>query len=59
MLTWDSDLGVPTHDLLPAFHGRDHKAYWVEGDGHPNRAGHELIATGMHAVLALLLNGQE
>jgi lysophospholipase L1-like esterase len=41
---WSTSLGVPTVDLLPAFRGRDHTAYSIPGDGHPNAAAHRLIA---------------
>jgi lysophospholipase L1-like esterase len=52
---WAADLDVPVVDLLPTFRGRDHEAYWIPGDGHPNAAAHRLIAETLAPAVASTL----
>lgn len=33
---WCKEFNIDAFDFLTIFHGKDHKKYWVEGDGHPN-----------------------
>jgi len=42
---WGAELSVPVFDLLEVFSGRDHQAYGVPGDMHPNAAAHRVFAT--------------
>jgi lysophospholipase L1-like esterase len=49
---WGDALGVPTVDLLPTFRGRDHAAYSIPGDGHPNAAAHRVIAETLAPAVA-------
>ena len=49
--TWCDELGIPVTDLLIPFAGTNHKAYWVEGDGHPNAAAHQIIAAHLAPLL--------
>ncbi len=52
---WAEELGVEVHDLLPNFSGERHEDFWVEGDGHPNRAAFERIAGAVEARAERLL----
>ncbi len=49
---WAAGLGVPVVDLLATFRGRDHEAYWIPGDGHPNAAAHDVIAATVAPIVA-------
>jgi lysophospholipase L1-like esterase len=45
-------LGIPFHDLLPAFAGREPRSLWAHQlDQHPNAAGHRLAAESLAAEL--------
>jgi lysophospholipase L1-like esterase len=48
ILAFGRESGMPTHDLLPAFLGRDAPALWVSReDQHPNAAGHAIAARSL------------
>lgn len=42
--TWGGELGFEVVDVLPIFHGKDHRMFWLPTDGHPNAAAHEIVA---------------
>ena len=42
--TWGGELGFEVVDVLPNFHGKDHRLFWLPTDGHPNAAAHEILA---------------
>jgi lysophospholipase L1-like esterase len=46
------ELGIPCHDLLPAFQGRATAPLWVHPvDHHPNQVGHLIAATSLAPVV--------
>lgn len=56
VLEWARAEGMPTHDLLPAFLGRDASRLWVSAwDRHPNAEGHALAAQSLLPFARTLL----
>ena len=52
--------GFATHDLLPAFLGREAAELWVSPlDQHPNAAGHALAAESLLPFVTELLAGED
>jgi len=49
--SWCDELGIPVMDLLPPFAGTNHKAYWVEGNGHPNAEAYQIIAAHLSPLI--------
>ena len=49
--SWCDELGIPVTDLLPPFAGTNHKAYWVEGGGHPNAEAYQIIAAHLSPLI--------
>jgi lysophospholipase L1-like esterase len=56
VLEWARVEGMPTHDLLPAFLGRDASRLWVSAwDQHPNAEAHAVAAQSLLPVARALL----
>ena len=48
LVAWGRGEGLPTHDLLPAFRGRDAPELWVTPlDHHPNARAHAIAAESL------------
>jgi hypothetical protein len=51
VVQWSREVGVHSVDLLPEFMGRDHRDFWVVGDGHPNAVAFRRIAERIAPIL--------
>jgi lysophospholipase L1-like esterase len=56
VIAWARAEGMPTHDLLPAFLGRDASRLWVSAwDQHPNAEAHGIAARSLTPFVRSLL----
>jgi len=53
---WGKELDFEVLDLLPAVWGRDNSPLCVQGDGHPNSDGHEIMARALFPRCKALLS---
>ena len=56
IVQFSNENGLPTHDLLPAFMGKDGTDLWLSAfDQHPNSKGHEIASDSILPFLRRLL----
>jgi lysophospholipase L1-like esterase len=59
VMNWAKELKIDAIDVLPAFRGKNNADYYVEGDGHPNKAANQIIARQAVLYLTNLLKTKQ
>jgi hypothetical protein len=59
VMNWARELKIGAIDVLPAFRNKNNADYYVAGDGHPNRAANQIIATQTVSYLTNLLKTKQ